>query len=40
VHYVQVTPQDVNPKEAHERGQRLTGYVDNTEVIETRFPPK
>ena len=27
VHDVLVTPRDVNPKETHEGGQRLAGYV-------------
>jgi hypothetical protein len=33
VHDVVVTARDVNPKETHEGGQRLTGYVGNAEVI-------
>jgi len=31
VHDVVVTARDVNPKETHEGGQRLTGYVGNAE---------
>jgi len=36
VHDVLVTPRDVNPKETHEGGQRLAGYVGDSEVGITR----